>query len=61
MNDAVPGVREKKQERKIFAMLCSEAVKCHFEVIETAPVTLLQFCLAKVYIPEADPTAVDVI
>ena len=62
MNDAVPGVREKKQERKIFTVLCSEAVKCrHFEVIETAPVTLLQFCLAKLCIPAADCTAVDVI
>lgn len=52
---------KKKQEGKI-VMLCSEAVKCHrSEVIETASVTLLQFCLAKLCIPEADCTAVDII
>lgn len=54
--------KKKKQEWKIYAVLCSEAVKCHHsEVTETAPVTLLQFCLAKLCIPEADCTAVDII
>lgn len=49
MNDTILGIKgKKKEEGKIFAVLCSEAVKYHhFEVIETAQVTVLQFCLAK--------------
>lgn len=41
------------QQWKIFAVLHSEAVKrCHFQVIETARLTALQFCLAKLWVSQ---------